>query len=434
MTRIMWVILVACLGAVGFELVDSGAADVFLEAKRPDFEQIPIGVLGFPDGTVSDSQGKKVTEILAADLRRSYVFSLSDVTRLGVKVNGAGPPEKQSLKKVTDQGVSVIVWGRLSNRGRDLVLSRHIYDGSTEEMGVSKQYVGPRSLMREMTHRLADELVYRYVGEAGIARTKIAYVGEDEGSRELYVMDYDGFTPRQVTAHGFLNISPAWSPDRRFLVYTSYRKPTRRNIEIIELRSGKRYTLVSLPGMNITPALSPDGSKLAFATSKDGNSEIYTMEMKGRSLVRLTVNRAGDLSPSWSPNGQELVFTSDRGGGPQIYGMNADGSNVRRLTFQGNYNAAPSWSPNGDWIAYVCRTGGRYKICLISPGGGTRKQVTVGTGLDDSPSWAPDGRHLVFSSTKQGQSHIYMINHDGTQRERLTFGATHYSSPSWSPA
>jgi TolB protein len=228
---------------------------------------------------------------------------------------------------------------------------------------------------------------------------------------------------------------PRWSPDRRFLVFTAYRNRNTQDIDLIELASGKRWTLVSWGGLNITPALSPDGNFLAFASSHEGNSELYRLDTRTKTIQRLTVHAAGDLSPSWSPSGRELAYTSDRSGGPQIFLMSADGSNVRRLTFQGDYNAAPAWSPRGNWIAYVCRTPKKeYKLCLITPDGQQRVQLTTGPGTDDSPSWSPDGRHIVFSSTADGKSHIYMINADGKDLERITFTGTHNSAPAWSPA
>jgi TolB protein len=276
--------------------------------------------------------------------------------------------------------------------------------------------------------------VFRYTGEQGIARTKITFVSEQNGGRELYVMDYDGYGPRQVTADGFLNLMPRWSRDRRFLIFTSYRERTKQHIDMVEIATGKRWTLISLPGLNITPALSPDGSSLAFATSQDGNSEVYKMDTNTKAFQRLTFHAAGDLSPAWSPTGRELAFTSDRGGGPQLFVMSADGSNVRRLTYEGDYNAAPAWSPRGNWIAHVCRTEERqYKLCLMSPDGQKHIRLTSGPGVDDSPSWSPDGRHLVFSSTREGKSHIYMIDSDGANLERLTSGGTSNTSPAWSP-
>lgn len=142
-----------------------------------------------------------------------------------------------------------------------------------------------------MAHRFADELVFRYTGEPGIARTKIVYVAEHGNARELFVMDYDGYEPKQITADGFLNLMPRWSPDRRFIVFTAYRSRNTQDIDILELATGKRWTLVSMPGLNITPALSPDGNYLAFASSQDGNSEIYKLDTRTKTPQRLTVNQ-----------------------------------------------------------------------------------------------------------------------------------------------
>lgn len=431
-------IIAAVLGLAGLGIaggiLESDAADVYLEATRPDFQKVPIGVLGFQDGTIPAHPGKEAADVLSADLRRSQVFVVADSSKLGIPPAGADGPDTQKLKQAVESGVKVLVWGTIGTRDPDYLLDRFIYDGGNH-VGGGKRYVGSASVLRQMAHRLADELVARYTGEPGIARTRIAFVSEKKGARELFVMDYDGHSSRQITSDGFLNLAPQWSPDRRFLVFTSYQSRTRQNIELVDLSTGKRSSLVSLSGLNITPMLSPDGTKLAFATSQDGNSEIYTMDMQTKALQRLTVHSAGDLSPSWAPAGKELAFTSDRGGGPQVYLMSADGSNVRRLTFDGDYNAAPAWSPRGNWIAYVCRSEQRqYKICLISPDGQKRMQITSGQSIDDSPSWSPDGRHLVFSSTLGGKTHIYMINSDGKEMEPLTSSGVHNSMPAWSPA
>ena len=426
-------------------ILESGAADVFLEATRPDFQKIPLGVAGIQNSGGSDSLegqiklGGRIEEVLKADVRRSLVFSLVDLPSVGIKVSDLGAGPDPAFKQAAEHGVSVIVWGQAGmksgDKDADINMDGYVYDAGSDEVVGGKRYVGSTTVVRLMAHRFADELVFRYTGEPGIARTKIAYVSEQGSARELFVMDYDGYEPRQLTADGFLNLMPRWSPDRRFLVFTAYRNRNSQDIDMIELATGKRWTLVSLGGLNITPALSPDGNFLAFASSYEGNSEIYRLDTRTKALQRLTVNASGDLSPSWSLSGRELAFTSDRSGGPQVFLMSADGTNVRRLTFEGDYNAAPAWSPRGNWIAYICRTPKKeYKLCLITPDGQKRVQLTAGPGVDDSPSWSPDGRHIVFSSTADGKSQIYMINADGKDLERITFTGTHNSAPTWSPA
>lgn len=435
MLRYSAIVLCLALVAGAAWAVENGVPDVFLEATRPDFQKIPISVLWYQqEGAAPERPGDTVAEVLKADLRRSLVFAVTDAAGLGVKPNGAAQPAPTLLKEVSDRGVSLVVWGKVATREPDLIVDNFLHDSAASEGLVGKRYVGSASVLRLMAHRFADELVFRYTGEPGIARTKLAFVSEQGGSRELYVMDYDGHGPRQVTADGFINLMPRWWPDRRSLVFTSYRTRSRQDIVQLELATGKRTTLTSTEGLNITPSPSPDGSLLAFASSREGNSEVYVLNMQTRALQRLTFDPGGDLSPTWSPSGRELAFVSDRRGGPQVYLMGVDGSNVRRLTYDGDYNAAPAWSPKGDWIAYVCRTPDRqYKLCLITPDGQKRLQITTGTGVDDSPAWSPDGRHLVFSSTAEGKSHIYMINRDGRDQERLTSGGTHHSSPAWSP-
>ena len=434
-------ILSACatIGLIG--ILESGAADVFLEATRPDFQKIPLGVAGIQNSGGPDWLGGRIEEVLKADVRRSLVFSLVDLPSVGIKVSDLGTGPDPAFKQAGEHGVSVIVWGKASmksgerEKDSDIHMDGYVYDAGSDEVVGGKRYVGSSSVARLMAHRFADELVFRYTGEPGIARTKVAYVSEQGAARELFVMDYDGYDARQLTADGFLNLMPRWSPDRRFLVFTAYRNRNTQDIDMIELATGKRWTIVSLGGLNITPALSPDGNFMAFASSYEGNSELYRLDTRTKALQRLTVNASGDLSPSWSPSGRELAFTSDRSGGPQVFLMSGDGTNVRRLTFEGDYNAAPAWSPRGNWIAYVCRTPKKeYKLCVITPDGQKRVQLTTGPGVDDSPSWSPDGRHIVFSSTADGKSQIYMINADGKDLERITFTGTHNSAPTWSPA
>ncbi|TKB71980.1 MAG: hypothetical protein E8D45_11450 [Nitrospira sp.] len=411
-----------CAGPAG--LVESSTQDVAIDVSRPDFEKIPIGIFGFHAGEPLDRSATLLAGVLRADLKRSLVFALMDMGKYGVKLNGELDKKLKLLKEVADSGVSVLVWGNMTSRESDVILDGFVFDAGSRDSIVGTRYAGAPPMLRLLAHRLADELVNRYTGEAGIARTKIAFISEQGKARELYVMDYDGHAPRQLTADGFLTLMPRWSVDRRFLYYTSYREDrTRQEIHRLEVATGKRQVVVSDEGLNMTPAVSPNGVRLAVLDQATNVSQ------------QLTVHASGDLSPSWSPTGQDLAFTSDRSGRPQVYLMSADGSHVRRLTYEGDYNAAPAWSPTGNWIAHVCRSESRqFKLCLTSPDGQKRRQLTTGNTIDDAPSWAPDGRHLVFSSVADGKSHLYMINADGSGLERLTSGGTYHSDPAWSPA
>ena len=188
------------------------------------------------------------------------------------------------------------------------------------------------------------------------------------------------------------------------------------------MATGKRWTIFSQGGLNITPALSPDGNFLAFASSHEGNSEIYRLDTRTKANQRLTVNPSGDLSPSWSPTGRELAFVSDRGGGPQLFLMSADGSNVRRLTFEGDYNAAPSGRRGATGSPTSQDLLGKSTACVITPDGQKRMQLTTGAGWTILPhGLRTDGIGLQFDGRRK--SHIYTIDADGKDLERLTFGS-----------
>ena len=423
----------------------SFAQDALLEASRPDFQRIPIWVRQFGSGSSNGSASanfhKPVVPVLKADLKRSQIFSPVDLPVTPGQFSESkcvGPADAQ---EATNQGVTVSTWGRVGvgrtdNGGMGLVFDACAHDSGTNEFLLGKRYFSLKvtdPLVRLMAHRWADELVYRYTGEPGIARTKIAYVSEEGNGREIFVMDYDGYGPQQVTADGFLNLMPVWSPDRKSLVYTAYRQRKQQIIKRV-LSSGEETVLIQPASLNITPVFSPNGKQLSYASAQEGNSDIYTLDLDTKAITQITSHRSADLSPSWSPDGKKIAFTSDRGGRPQIYIMDADGSNVRRLTYEGDYNAAPTWSPRGDWIAFVCRISGEgFKLCRMTPDGNRHVQITSGRSIDDSPSWSPNGRHIVFSSIRRGKSHIYLINSDGTDLEQITSEGTHHSSPAWSP-
>ena len=177
------------------------------------------------------------------------------------------------------------------------------------------------------------------------------------------------------------------------------------------------------------PAWSPDATQIAFESDRDGDYEIYVMDADGSEPQRLTHNPAGELGPAWSPDGDRIAFSSDRNGLRDIYIMNSDGSGLGRITNNGYGNDGPDWSKDGSRLLFRSVRNDLWQIFVMNADGSDQRYVTDGT----SPDWSGDGARIVFESNRDGPFEIYAMEADGANVERLTFAGTFSHQPDWSP-
>ena len=197
----------------------------------------------------------------------------------------------------------------------------------------------------------------------------------------------------------------------------------------------------STPLPTTTPAQATAPSLIAFSSERDGNWEIYVMNVDGSDQTRLTNNEADDGFPSWSPDGQRIAFRSNRDGNFEIYVMNADGSSQTRLTNNEAFDANPSWSPDGRRLAFFSNRDGNLEIYVMNADGSDQTRLTDNEARDTGSSWSPDGRRLVFFSNRDDPDpnddnsiyNIYVMNADGSGQTRLTDNEAWDIIPSWSP-
>ncbi len=305
------------------------------------------------------------------------------------------------------------------------------YSMQSQSRVFAKKYSAPAVGQRRLVHAMVNDLIEALTGTEGIALSKIAFISDATGAKELYSMDYDGSNVRRLSSDRSLMLYPHWSPDGKEIVALSYLRG-KPNLCRIDVAASTRNFIAAFPGLNTGGAYSPDGKSLALTLSKDGNLEIYRMNLADRSIRRLTNDRALDSSPTWSPDGSQIAFVSDRSGSPQIYVMNADGTGQRRTSNHGGYNTSPAWSPKGNFIAYCTLIGKNFQIFVLDPESGTASQITDNRNSNEDPSWAPDGRHLAYSSTANYQSDIFMIDIYDQHPIQLTHRLGSCVSPSWS--
>jgi len=195
--------------------------------------------------------------------------------------------------------------------------------------------------------------------------------------------------------------------------------------------SGTNLTRLTSSTVNeYYPAVSPDGSKIAFM----GDGDIYVMNADGSGIIRLTSDAYFDSDPCWTPDGSKIVFVSDRAGDNQIFAMNSDGSFPTQITYSIGSVFNPAVSPDGKQLAYAEVISSYWDIWVSDIDGSDAMRLTSGDAMDEFPAFSPDGSMIAFASYRDGNSEIYIMNADGTDPRRLTTNSVWDGQPSFSPA
>jgi eukaryotic-like serine/threonine-protein kinase len=239
-------------------------------------------------------------------------------------------------------------------------------------------------------------------------------------------------TLSKVTFISALQDEPTWSPDGRFIAYTTNEKG-KLDIVVKPLDGGEPIWIVESPADDAQPAWSPDGSTLAFVSARDHGGQLSTSLWMG-AIQGFVYTRNGDIFlisafggtpsklienayyPSWSPDGKEIVFVSNRGGKWDLWIIGADGSGLRQLTTEPGFKYHPSWSPDGEWIVYGGGSAPDFSLRIIPATGG---EPFIGYSFAAiRPTWSNDGRHILFSLPQSGGINIWKLPFRGRSTSR----------------
>lgn len=427
-------ITIQCALAIALLLAPGGGAgaeDVYLSIEKGSGEKISVALPLFRGGG-GMVEGSDIRDVLIFDLSNSGHFSVVE----NLKFVDETEAQDRAVGRVLFPewialGSEILVKGTFVSGLSEFSLEATVYELGQGKAILKRKYAADAGQWRDAVHTLSNDIVALIAGEHGIALSKIAFVSNVTGTKQLYVMDYDGENRRRVTKDDMLTMYPAWFPGNDRLAYTRFRGQ-RQEACAIPVSAGNPVSLTSFPGLNAFVAVSPRGGDIAMSLSRDGNTEIYRLRADGSSQKRLTFDRSTESSPCWSPDARRLAFVSDRSGSPQVYVMSSTGGTAERLTYSGGYNTSPDWSPKGDLIAYTSKVDGVFQICTVDVE--TKEVVRLTTGWEnkEDPSWAPDGRHLVYSMKSGGKSNLYMLDIYELEPLRLTSGGGDYLSPAWS--
>jgi TolB protein len=397
-------------------------------AKQAEGAGIPIAIVPF--GAVQGAGGSvDIGEIVAKDLERTGKFNVMPATSMPGQPHDISEIDYAQWKNAAMENLVV---GKATSSGAGYAVRFQLVDVFAGNHTLGYDSPTASGELRRRAHQIADMIYEKLTGQKGVADTRVAYVTVQGGGAgkqyALQVADSDGASAQTLFSSAEPIMSPAWSPDGRRLAYASFEERS-ISIYVQDVGTGSRQRVAGGAGAASAPAFSPDGQSLALAMSKDGNYDIYVMGLGSGQMRQVTDNAAIDTEPSWSPDGSRLIFTSDRGGTPQVYEVSVSGGPAKRITFQGSFNARPSYSPDGKLITMVHSDGGAYQIAVQDVSSGQVRTVTHSS-LDETPRFAPNGSMILYSS---GGTELGAVSVDGKVRQRLSSPGAEVREPAWGP-
>lgn len=422
----------ACVSASGAEQLRIEGAQVRLVAiALPDIKVIA--------GNTRGAQvAREIIETVRVDLSWSGVFDVLDPRSFTADLSQEGL-EKNTIRVDSwrQVGAEALVKMELSLNDDTVSVEMGLHTLLGKKPSGRRSLSGPSSRLRQLSHRISDEIFSFFTGEPGMYNSQIVASRQLRSGKayvkQIVTLDIDGLNERVLTSGSEPNLIPTYGPEGDTLMFSTYKRYN-LNLYQMNLDGGGLKVLSSRFDGNTGAAVSPDRKSIAFTVTTGPSSQIYVADRSGANAKKITDSLGNNLSPSFSPDGSQITFVSTRSGNPQIYVMNSDGSNVKRLTFRGKYNQTPRFSPRGDFIVFMGRDEkNTFDIFLLEVSTGDIRRVTQAAGHNEDPWFSPNGRLILFTSTRDGRREIYVSNLEGTVQRRVTTGGG-YFTPAWGPA
>lgn len=385
---------------------------IVVDIDAPDEEEFRIGV---PDIVGESTRyAPSGSRVLQNDFRLMPGFRV--IGPESVRHDYAAAGLGVDLDAWSMLGANGVIKGQMFGDDAALSIELRFYQSSGGAVpALRRTYRGSATDLRKWMHAFANEVIGLVTGTYGPFGTEIAFARKHgPGSKSVYAAGMDGFGVRRVSSGGGVSMLPSFGKGSIW-----YTRMTKQGMFITNTRVGGRR-IIGGKGITMAPAVC--GERVYFASSRSGNYEIYSSNLDGSGLRRLTRSRGIDVSPTCGPGGK-LAFISNRHGSPQVFTMTTDGTNVKRVTFRGSHNQTPVWcaDPDQPLIAFSGRDR-NFDIFTVNLQTQEYKRLTQGQGDNKDPAFSPDCRLIAFASNRRGSPGVYLSGQDGVDQNQVISG------------
>ncbi len=417
---------------------EMGFGRIYIDINAPSVQKLKIAIPDFIDAAKEAKNpglASTLPAVLSNDLDLSGYFTPMDKASFLDTNNPSLTADGIRFKDWSVIGSDLLLKGAYNCVGQSVEIEVHLFDVFRGQEILGKRILGKVDEQRALMHRIGNDIIFLLTGQKGMFLSKIAFVGNTTGYKEIYIADYDGYNVQQVTSDKSIASLPRWSPQGDKLFYNSYKEGQGPMLYMRDMDTGKTTKVSGRKGLNTGAAFPPHQRYLALTLTQGDGMDIYTMDFTGNIIKKLTSVWGINVSPAFSPDGAKMAYVSNRSGGPQIYVQDVEDGREERITFEGRYNASPSWS-SLNRIAYAGMDDSRFQIYTINPDGSALRRITGNNGNDgnnEDPCWYANGRYLMFSSNRDGGYRLYLAMANGMNPRKIGTMKGEQTCPSWSP-
>ncbi len=384
-------------------------------------------------GVKAESLGAELQSLITENLNILPFIELTDPMAVlgGTVLQGADAPGVD-FKRFQLAGAAVLLTASWPNGdGPGKMAELRIFDTSAGQRLFAAQYPDlRREILPEVADRFCASLLEVLIGNGDFFRSTLAFIKKvSRNKADVWVMKPTGRGLKQVTNIPGEALSPSWSLDGRFIVFSHI--DDRSHALGVWDRTTGQVQRIRFPGNTVIgPSFTPE-NRVAVSLSQGRNPDIYLLTHSFQVDRALESSSSINVSPSFSADGTKMAFTSSRLGGPQIFIKDLGGGGVTRISREGGYNTEPNLSRDGTLIVYTRLTDFGQRIFVQDLRTGAEKQVTFGPGSDEQPSFAPDSYFIAFSSSRGGARQLYLTTRHGAEPRHLRSGGGDCSFPRW---